>query len=71
MRVHNFILVFILFYSAFDQYIYLKTDTKIYTLSHYNIIFNIDPAALEQAYRSLCKLATMFIFIYVQKVLYY
>ena len=26
-----------LFYLAFDQYIF-KTDTKIYTLHHYNII---------------------------------
>ena len=35
-----------LFYLAFDQYIYLKTDTKIYISYHYNIIYNIGRAAL-------------------------
>ena len=38
-----------------------KNRKNIYTLYHYNIIYNIDRAALEQAYRSLCKLSRNYI----------
>ena len=73
MHIHFFLHIYhikidindILFYSAFDQYIYLKTDTKIYTLYHYNIIYDIALDALEQAYRSLCKLGSNYIHIHL------
>ena len=61
------IVIFILFYLDFDQYIYLKTDTKIYTytLYHYNIIDNIGRAALEQAYRCFFKRDINYIYIHL------
>ena len=55
--------ILILFFLAFDQYIYLNQIQKIYTLYHYNIIYNIVRAGLEQAYRSLCKLGSNYIYI--------
>ena len=55
----------VLFYLAFDQYLYLKTDTNIYTLYRYSVIYNIGRAAIEA---SASQTTTIFMFIHVQKV---
>ena len=50
------IIYYYYFLFSFWPILIFKTDTNIYTLCHYNIIYSIGRAALEQAYRSLCKL---------------
>ena len=60
-----FLFYFILFYLAFDQYIYLIQIQKSTHLYHYNIIYNIDRTALEQAYRSLRKLGSNYIHVHL------
>ena len=50
-----FIFYFFIFFRFWPIHIF-NTDTKIYTSYYYKIIYNIDRAALEQAYGSLCKL---------------
>ena len=43
----------------------IQNRYKIYTLHHYNIIYNTGRAALEQAYRNLCKLGSNYIHIHL------
>ena len=66
--VSDAVLCYGVFYSilfSFWPIHIFNTDTQIYTLNHYNIIYNIGRAALEQAYRRSCKFGSNYIHIHL------
>ena len=56
--------LYFIYYLAFDQYIYIFRNRykKYIHIISLNCIYNIGRAALEQAYRSLCKLGSNYIY---------